>query len=157
MLCTLHLLVFHHPITGGGSPTPSVSSAGGDNASDLTLSGTFPFEVPIKCDLARGILPKPDPSPKHNLENLPLETDFLDLVWLIWNDYASAHLGTCRLYLRVHVWKAGKAMEELLAQNARFPKSRLWGGADSLRMPYSDRRRYCIDALTVTETPETHS
>jgi NSS family neurotransmitter:Na+ symporter len=48
-------------------------------------------------------------------------------VWLIWNDYALPIVGLFVCIFVGHVWKADEAMEELLAHNVWFPRSRLWG------------------------------
>jgi NSS family neurotransmitter:Na+ symporter len=55
------------------------------------------------------------------------ETDYLDLVWLLGNEYALPIVGLLICLFVGHVWKADRAMEELLAHNAWFPKSQLWG------------------------------
>jgi NSS family neurotransmitter:Na+ symporter len=85
----------------------------------LVVTGvTFLLAVP--CVLSR--------RPHDLWHSLPgLRMDFLSFVWVIWNDYALPVVGLFICIFVGHVWKADKAMEELLAHNAWFPRSRLWG------------------------------
>jgi len=65
----------------------------------------------------------------RTLSDIPgLQTDFLSLMWRVWNDYSLPIIGLFLCVFVGHVWKIDEAMEELMASNAWLPASHVWGG-----------------------------